>query len=154
MSKILIFILIVLFSSANDANYHLYKNLHILKSFYQTVNQQSIDRNFPIFRGRKVISHDEYSKLNINDINKFNIQIVLSEFFIVEVGSYSEINGVSVKGILTSQINDRKSKIRFFKFDPRYFTDLKNFIRNNPIYSYCVAPTLSNCILLGIGENW
>lgn len=138
----------------SDSSAWLELNSKKLESYYKQVDKQSKQRNFVIFNGKRVISHDEFAKFTHNDVHTWQTYIVLSEFYISWVSPHSDLGGISVGGILSNEINEKKPRIRYFKFAQRYYQALSKLGKGAKVYSYCAAPYITSCILIGINEKW
>lgn len=125
-----------------------------LEAYYKQVDKQSKEKNYIRFNGKRVISHAQFSQLSLGEMHSYSAYIVFSEFYIQWVSPHNQLNGVSVGGILSDEIGDKKAKIRYFKFAQRYYSTLHELGRGTKVYAYCAAPYITNCILTGIGEKW
>lgn len=154
-----VFSICVLYANSNktwknpDVSAILDSNTKKLESYYKQVDNQSRQKDFVRLNGKKVISHTQYAKISYREIHKYRSYIVLSEFYIDWVGNHNQLDGVSVGGILSSDIKEDKPKIRYFKFAQRYYSTLHELVRKK-VYSYCAAPYITSCILIGINESW
>ena len=92
--------------------------------------------------------------MNLAEIHKYHVYIVLSEFYIQWVSPHNNLDGVSVGGILTQDAGDKKAQVRYFKFAQRYYSALHRLGKGRKVYAYCAIPYLTSCILTGIGEKW
>lgn len=125
-----------------------------LESYYKQVNKQSFQKNFVRFNGKKVMSHTYFVKTSLKDIHNLSTYIVLSEFYIKWIGEHNDLDGVSVGGVLSEDAGEKKAQVRYFKFAQRYYTALHELGVGAKVYSYCAAPYITSCILIGIGEKW
>ena len=132
----------------------LQSNTKELEAFYKQVDKQSEARNFVRFNGKKVISHKEFAKLSYKEMHNYRTYIVLSEFYIDWVSEHNQLDGVSVGGVLSHELDSKKPKVRYFKFAQRYYSSLQALGRGKKIFSYCAAPYITSCILIGIDEKW
>lgn len=137
-----------------DSEVSLQQHEKKLESFYKQVDRQSQQRKFVRFNGKRVVSHTEYTKMNLAEIHKYHVYIVLSEFYIQWVSPHNNLDGVSVGGILTQDAGDKKAQVRYFKFAQRYYSALHRLGKGRKVYAYCAIPYLTSCILTGIGEKW
>ncbi|PAF52687.1 hypothetical protein [Helicobacter sp. 13S00477-4] len=158
MQKLFLAIILVycyfLYANPKNGLDYLKEQVPILKSYYNQVKSQSLDKNYPIFRNRKIIEHSVYLHLKNKDKQNFKGQIVLTHFFLKNFIKYSNFGGVGVGGILVSESDDKKAKLHYYKFDGRYLSDLELLGIGLDIYAYCILPDFNQCILLGIGEDW
>lgn len=134
-----------------DGKYHLQNNKELLDSFVEQVKIQSIEKNYPTYRGRAVIEHSVYKNLDSTQKQKLIGSLVLSRFYIAKFIKYSHLGGVGIAG---SFVKDDEENIMYFSFDGRYLSDLQAFGLGSQIYAYCVLPRFDKCIMLGIGEQW
>lgn len=125
-----------------------------LEEYYYQVDKQSKQRNFVRFNGKKIISHSEFNKLSLGQIHSLHTYIILSMFYIEWVSPHNQLDGVSVGGILADEFGDKKAKVRYFKFAQRYYSALHEIGKGGKVFSYCAAPYLTSCILIGIDEAW
>lgn len=141
-------------SGAKNASDYLKEEHQILDSYYQQVKIQSQRGQYPVFRGRKIIEHSVYATLENMQKKYFKGELVLSHFILKEFIKYSHLGGVGIGGILASEVENKKAKIFYLKFDGRYLSDLEFLGIGSELYAYCVLPDFNHCILLGIGEDW
>lgn len=125
-----------------------------LEAYYRQVDKQSRDRNYVRFNGKKIISHTEFAKIGLAQMHGYRTYVVLSEFYIQWVSEHNQLDGISVGGILTDDAVDKKAQVRYFKFAQRYYSTLHELGKGTKVYSYCAAPYITSCILIGIGEKW
>lgn len=125
-----------------------------LEEYYYQVDKQSRERNFVRFNGKKIISHSEFSKLSLGQMHSLHTYVILSMFYIQWVSPHNQLDGVSVGGILADELGDKKAKVRYFKFAQRYYSALHEIGKDGKVFSYCAAPYLTSCILIGIDEAW
>lgn len=130
------------------------KNEKKLESYYYQVDKQSSERNLVRFNGKKIISHDAFSKLSLGQMHSYHTYVILSMFYIQWVSPHNQLDGVSVGGILASELGDKKPQVRYFKFAQRYYSALHEIGKGGRVFSYCAAPYLTSCILIGIDEAW
>ncbi|RDU62210.1 hypothetical protein [Helicobacter sp. MIT 14-3879] len=130
------------------------RNTKKLETYYKQVDKQSRERNFIRFNGKKVISHTEYAKISYREMHKYRSYIILSEFYIDSVSRHNQLDGVTVGGILANDAGEKKAQIRYFKFAQRYYSTLHELGKGKKIFSYCAAPYVTSCILIGINEKW
>ncbi|PAF53922.1 hypothetical protein BKH42_04065 [Helicobacter sp. 13S00482-2] len=128
--------------------------MQILKSYYKQVKLQSVQKNYPIFRGRYIIEHSTYVGLSNDEKDRLNGQLVLTNFILKDFIKYSNLGGIGVSGILVSEYKNKKARIFYLSFDGRYLSDLQFLGLQSNLYAYCVLPNFNHCILLGIGEDW
>ncbi len=141
-----------------DINYYLEKNDALLWSYYNQVIKQSKKQNYPIYSRRYIIDAKSYSELSSNAKQMLRGQIVFASIIIDTTSNktlnYSELGGISIKGILAQDAEEKNAKKYFFKFDSRYYSDLEALDKKRRIYAYCILPSFSSCILIGIHEEW
>lgn len=125
-----------------------------LEEYYYQVDKQSRERNFVRFNGKKIISHSAFSKMSLGQMHSYHTYIILSMFYIQWVSPHNQLDGVSVGGILADEFGDKKAKVRYFKFAQRYYSALHEIGKGGKVFSYCAAPYLTSCILIGIDEAW
>ncbi len=125
-----------------------------LEAYYKQVDKQSKERNFVRFNGKKIISHTEFAKINLGQTHRYHTYVILSEFYIQWISEHNQLDGISVGGILADDYGDKKAQIRYFKFAQRYYTALHELGKGAKVFSYCAAPYVTSCILIGIGEKW
>lgn len=136
-----------------DINAYLEKNDAMLWNFYQQVIKQSAQKNYPLYANKPIITQKHYQNLSKEEKQSFDY-IALIAFYPQSKPLYNDFGGVSIKGILAEDIEDRNAKVYFYIFDGRYYTDLTAITKDKRIYAYCKPPRLNHCILLGIGEEW
>ena len=136
------------------SNEFLESNEKKLDAYYRQVDKQSKERNFVRFNGKKIMSHEYFNTINLKQMHGLSTYIILSQFYIKWIGKHSDLNGVSVGGVLSNDNGEKKAQVRYFKFAQRYYTDLNELGVGAKVYSYCAAPYLTSCILIGIGEKW
>lgn len=146
-----------------DINYYLTKNDKILWNYYNRVILQSQKQDYPIYRGRYIIDAKSYLSLSSQAKQDLSGQIVFASVIVEDStkGSkspkslnYSEFGGISIRGILAQDVDDRNAKTYFFKLDSRYYSDLEALDKGRRIYLYCILPSFSYCVMLGIHEEW
>lgn len=141
-----------------DINYYLDKNDALLWRYYNQVIKQSKSQNYPIYAKRYIIDAKSYSELSSNAKQALRGQIVFASIILDTTSNktlnYSELGGISIKGILAQDADNKAAKKYFFKFDPRYYSDLEALDKKRRIYAYCILPSFSSCIMLGIHEEW
>ena len=137
-----------------DASEVLEKNTKKLEAYYKQVDKQSNERNFVRFNGKKIISHTAFSKMNLGQMHGYRTYVILSMFYIEWISQHNDLDGVSVGGILADEFGDKKAKVRYFKFAQRYYSALHEIGKGGKVFSYCAAPYLTSCILIGIDEAW
>ncbi|WP_245945846.1 hypothetical protein [Helicobacter didelphidarum] len=125
-----------------------------LEIYYKQVDKQSKERNFVRFNGKKIISHTQFATMNLKELHGLHTYVILSEFYIQWVSPHNQLDGVSVGGILSDDAGEKKAQVRYFKFAQRYYSALHRLGIGAKAYSYCAAPYLTSCILIGIGEKW
>lgn len=137
-----------------NALYYLKSESKTLNSYYKQVKKQSLQKDYPFFRGRKIIEHSVYTNLSNEEKQALKGNLVLSKFILHDFIKYSNLGGIGVGGILSSDYGDKNAREFYLKFDGRYLSDLELLGIGTEIYSYCVLPNFNQCILLGIGEDW
>lgn len=137
-----------------EAKEVLQKNQKKLEAYYNQVDRQSRAQNFVRFNGKKIISHTAFSEMNLGQMHGLHTYIVLSQFYIQWVSPHNQLDGVSVGGILTDEMGNKKAQVRYFKFAQRYYSALHEIGRGGKVFSYCAAPYMTSCILIGIDEAW
>ena len=111
-------------------------------------------QNYPIYRGRKIITQQEYENLLADQKKDLFGQIVLVSLFLRDQILYSNLGGITIQGVLAEEVQDRRAKTYFYKFDGRYYEDFKALDKTHRVYAYCILPSFSQCLLLGIHEEW
>ncbi|PAF42247.1 hypothetical protein [Helicobacter sp. 11S03491-1] len=139
---------------SKSANDYLKEQSKILQSYYNQVKKQSIKKQYPIFRGRKIIEHSVYLSLDKEQKKHWIGQIVFSQFILQDFIKYSNFGGIGVAGILADEYGSKKPRIFYLKLDGRYLSDLESLGIHSELYTYCILPNFNQCILLGIGEEW
>ncbi|RDU71347.1 hypothetical protein CQA66_06655 [Helicobacter aurati] len=137
-----------------DVSAILKRNTSKLEAYYQQVDKQSREKDFVRFNSKKIISHTQYAKISYREMHKYRSYIILSAFYIDWVGGHNQLDGVTVGGILANERGDKNPKVRYFKFAQRYYSTLHELGKGKKIFSYCAAPYLTSCILIGINEKW
>lgn len=146
-----------------DINYYLARNDKILWNYYNQVILQSQKQDYPTYRGRYIIDAKSYLSLSSQAKQDLSGQIVFASVILEDStkGSkspkslnYSEFGGISIRGILAQDVDDRNAKTYFFKLDSRYYSDLEALDKGRRIYLYCILPSFSYCVMLGIHEEW
>lgn len=80
--------------------------------------------------------------------------LVLTNFILKKIIEYSNLGGISILGILSSDKKNNEPRIFYLKFDGRYLSDLEFLGIGSDLFAYCVLPNFNQCILLGIGEKF
>lgn len=137
-----------------SAEYFLEKHRKVLESYYNEVKIQSLKKEYLYFRHRKIIEHSAYLLLKDKETMEINGGIVLTNFILKKITGYSNLGGISILGILSSDKKNKESRIFYLKFDGRYLSDLEFLGIGSDLFAYCVLPNFNQCILLGIGENF
>lgn len=139
---------------AKNAQDYLNENIYILQSYYAQVKKQSFQKQYPIFRGRYIIEHSAYLRLDEKDKEKLIGQLVFTNFILKKFIKYSNLGGIGVGAIFPLDDGNKKARVFYLSFDGRYLSDLEFLGLGSELYAYCVLPNFNHCILLGIGEDW
>lgn len=139
---------------AKNAQEYLDENISLLQSYYAQVKKQSLQKQYPIFRGRYIIEHSAYLRLEQIDREKLKGQLVFTNFILKKFIKYSNLGGIGVGGIFPLDDGNKKARVFYLSFDGRYLSDLEFLGLGSELYAYCVLPNFNHCILLGIGEDW
>lgn len=158
MKKIFLALALLMYYSyaleIKNAKYFLEKNRNILESYYNQVKTQSLEKKYPYFRHRKIIEYSAYLLLEDSDRKNVNSQLVFINFILKDFIKYGNFGGIGISGILSSDKEDKKSRIFYLKFDGRYLSDLEFLGIGANLFAYCVLPNFNQCVLLGIGEKF
>ncbi|PAF48593.1 hypothetical protein BKH46_00775 [Helicobacter sp. 12S02634-8] len=141
-------------TSPKNANYYLNSHRQTLISYYQTLHQQSLNGQYPKFRGRNVIEHSVYTALEPIKKQELKGALVMSYFILKSFIKYSHLGGVGVSGVLVLEAKGKKPRVFYLQFDGRYLSDLEVLGIGSELFAYCVLPDFNQCILLGINEDW
>ena len=145
-------ILVVLYGE--NINAHLERNDSALWAYYQQVQKQSLLRDYPRFRGQLLIDQKTYQNLSKEKRRSFANQVALVALYLGGGISYSEFGGVSARGVLAEEREDRRAKRFCYLFDGRYYSDLLAVQKWQWIYAYYKLPRFENCVLFGVEEKW
>lgn len=129
-----------------------------LEDFYLQVSKGAKSLEFVSFRQQRLIDLKNHLLLGNDFIKKHKIMLVLASFYIsMQKDSirYSENGGVSVKITLSQELDEKNPSEVYLSFNGVYLSDLE-LLKQHKIkaFAYCNTIWLTNCMLIGIGEQF